>query len=111
MVSVYPIWENYNQINNKIIYYLKNVYLLLLTNPLNTIMILMDGLETTHNGLEAISKWSRIHMTREDVARAVGVSKSTVSRVLNNNGYVSEGNRRNIEEGSMGYRPNLFARA
>ena len=47
-----------------------------------------------------------------DVAKAAGVSKSTVSRVLTDNGYVSESSRQKVlvamEE--IGYIPNILAR-
>lgn len=50
-------------------------------------------------------------MTINDVAKAAGVSKSTVSRYLND-GYVSKENREKIKEAidKTGYRSNLFAR-
>lgn len=46
-----------------------------------------------------------------DVAKAAGVSKSTVSRVLNNNGYVAEDTRIKIEEAmrKLNYKPSAFA--
>ncbi len=52
-------------------------------------------------------------ITRDDVARHAGVSKSTVSRVLNKNGYVSQENRTKIEKAivDLGYAPNLIARS
>ena len=52
-------------------------------------------------------------ITRRDVAEHAGVSKTTVSRVLNNNGYVSPENRERVEESIrlLGYRPNLIARS
>lgn len=52
-------------------------------------------------------------ITRDDVAKHAGVSKTTVSRVLNNNGYVSPENRKKVERAiaELGYRPNLIARS
>jgi DNA-binding LacI/PurR family transcriptional regulator len=52
-------------------------------------------------------------ITRDDVAKYAGVSKSTVSRVLNNKGYVSADNRVKIEKAinDLGYTPNLIARS
>lgn len=48
-----------------------------------------------------------------DVAKAAGVSKSTVSRVLNNNGYVAEDTRIKIEEAmkNLNYKPSAFAQS
>lgn len=48
-----------------------------------------------------------------DVAKLAGVSKSTVSRVLNNNGYVAEDTRARIEEAiiSLNYKPSAFAQS
>ena len=47
-----------------------------------------------------------------DVARLSGVSLTTVGRVLHNNGYVSEENRKRVEEAvrRLGYIPNTAAR-
>ncbi len=52
-------------------------------------------------------------VTREDVAKYAGVSKSTVSRVLNNSGYVSDENRKKVEKAieKLEYKPNLIARS
>lgn len=52
-------------------------------------------------------------VTRNDVAKYAGVSKTTVSRVLNNKGYVSEESRKKVEEAikALKYRPNLIARS
>lgn len=52
-------------------------------------------------------------VTREEVAAYAGVSKTTVSRVMNNNGYVSSENRKKVEEAvaALGYKPNLIARS
>lgn len=49
----------------------------------------------------------------EDVARLAGVSRKTVSRVLNNEPYVSEESRRRVlaAAGELGYRLNHAARA
>lgn len=52
-------------------------------------------------------------VTKKDVADYAGVSKTTVSRVLNNNGYVSKEKREKIEKAikELGYTPNLIARS
>jgi LacI family transcriptional regulator len=52
-------------------------------------------------------------VTITDVSRRAGVSRSTVSRVVAGNGYVSETNRKAIEEAivELGYRPNTLAQA
>ncbi len=47
--------------------------------------------------------------TIKDVAREAGVSISTVSRALNNSGYVSERTRKAIEQAMNGYTPNTAA--
>ncbi|MFN8443204.1 MAG: LacI family DNA-binding transcriptional regulator [Caldilineaceae bacterium] len=51
-------------------------------------------------------------ITLRDVARKAGVSVKTVSRVVNNQGEISEETRQRISEviREMGYRPNLVAR-
>lgn len=51
-------------------------------------------------------------VTMLDVANRVGVSVSTVSRVLNNGAYVDEATARRVREAmaELGYRPNLLAR-
>ncbi len=52
-------------------------------------------------------------VTITDVSRRAGVSRSTVSRVVAGNGYVSETNRKAIEAAiaELGYRPNTLAQA
>jgi LacI family transcriptional regulator len=52
-------------------------------------------------------------VTITDVCKRAGVSRSTVSRVVAGNGYVSESKRKAIEQAiaELGYRPNTFARA
>lgn len=52
-------------------------------------------------------------LTIRDIAKLVGVSKSTVSRVLNNTGYVSEDTRRKIEKviEEYDYAPSAAARS
>lgn len=52
-------------------------------------------------------------VTITDVSRRAGVSRSTVSRVVAGNGYVSDANRQAIERAiaDLGYRPNTLARA
>ncbi|MEQ1769962.1 MAG: LacI family DNA-binding transcriptional regulator [Devosia sp.] len=51
--------------------------------------------------------------TITDVSRLAGVSRSTVSRVIAGNGYVSDERRRAIEKAiaDLGYRPNTLAQA
>lgn len=51
-------------------------------------------------------------VTIRDVARAAGVSVSTVSRVLNNKGTISEETKKRIHEAmeELKYVPNDFAR-
>jgi LacI family transcriptional regulator len=51
--------------------------------------------------------------TISDVSRHAGVSRSTVSRVVAGNGYVSEAKREAIEKAiaELGYRPNTLAQA
>jgi len=50
--------------------------------------------------------------TIDDVARLAGVSKMTVSRVLNNSGYVKESTYKRIQQAisDLKYRPNMVAR-
>jgi LacI family transcriptional regulator len=52
-------------------------------------------------------------VTIKDVAYAAGVSTQTVSRVINNVSYVSEGTRKRVETvvEEMGYRPSTLARS
>ena len=52
-------------------------------------------------------------VTMTDVAKHAGVSKMTVSRVLNNNGYVKEETRQAVLEAvkALDYRPNLLAKS
>jgi LacI family transcriptional regulator len=51
-------------------------------------------------------------MNLEDVAKLSDVSRSTVSRVINNNPHVSESTRQRVQEviRSVNYRPNIAAR-
>ena len=50
--------------------------------------------------------------TISDVARLAGVSTMTVSRVINNSGYISQETRERVEKaiGELGYVPNALAR-
>jgi len=49
----------------------------------------------------------------EDVAKTAGVSPTTVSRVLNNRGYISEKTRKKVEDAikELNYYPNDLARS
>ena len=48
----------------------------------------------------------------EDVAKLAGVSKTTVSRVLNNRGYLSDKKIKKVHDAmdELNYRPNVIAR-
>ena len=51
--------------------------------------------------------------TLKDVAREAGLTVTTVSRVLNNRGYISDNARRRVAEAmkKLNYRPNELARS
>jgi LacI family transcriptional regulator len=53
------------------------------------------------------------HVTLKDVALAAGVSTKTVSRVVNNQGEISEETRARVQAAiaELGYRPNILARS
>lgn len=53
------------------------------------------------------------HTTLKDVAELSGVSTKTVSRVVNNQGEISEETRQRVQAaiGQLGYRPNILARS
>jgi len=52
-------------------------------------------------------------VTIEDVAREAGVSTMTISRAINNSGYVKKTTRHKIENAikKLGYRPNIIAKS
>jgi LacI family transcriptional regulator len=54
-----------------------------------------------------------MHITLQDVARVAGVSTKTVSRVVNNQGEISEETRKRVQAtiDQLGYRPNILARS
>ncbi len=54
-----------------------------------------------------------MHVTLQDVARQAGVSAKTVSRVVNNQGEISEDTRVRVQAviEQLGYRPNYLARS
>jgi LacI family transcriptional regulator len=54
-----------------------------------------------------------VHVTLQDVARLAKVSSKTVSRVVNNQGEISESTRRRVQQAieQLGYRPNFLARS
>jgi LacI family transcriptional regulator len=53
-----------------------------------------------------------MHVTLQDVARLAGVSTKTVSRVVNDQGEISESTRQRVQAAieQLGYRPNITAR-
>ena len=55
----------------------------------------------------------RMEPTLADVAERAGVSLTTVSRVLNNRGYLSQATKDKVQAAidELGYRPNQMARA
>jgi LacI family transcriptional regulator len=54
-----------------------------------------------------------MQVTLQDVARLARVSAKTVSRVVNNQGEISEATRQRVQEAieQLGYRPNILARS
>jgi LacI family transcriptional regulator len=54
-----------------------------------------------------------MHVTLQDVARQAGVSSKTVSRVVNNQGELSEATRQRVQAAieQLGYHPNILARS
>ncbi len=54
-----------------------------------------------------------MHVTLQDVAKLAGVSPKTVSRVVNNQGEISEATRQRVQAAidELGYRPNILARS
>ncbi len=54
-----------------------------------------------------------MHVTLQDVAKAAGVSPKTVSRVVNNQGEISDVTRQRVQTAieQLGYRPNILARS
>jgi LacI family transcriptional regulator len=54
-----------------------------------------------------------MHVTLQDVAKLAGVSAKTVSRVVNNQGEISEATRQRVQAAikQLGYRPNILARS
>lgn len=54
-----------------------------------------------------------MHVTLRDVAKLAGVSTKTVSRVVNNQGELSESTRARVQSAiaKLGYRPNILARS
>jgi LacI family transcriptional regulator len=54
-----------------------------------------------------------MHVTLQDVAKLAGVSAKTVSRVVNNQGEISEVTRQRVQAAieQLGYRPNILARS
>lgn len=54
-----------------------------------------------------------MHVTLQDVAKLAGVSTKTVSRVVNNQGEISEATRQRVQSAieQLDYRPNILARS
>jgi LacI family transcriptional regulator len=54
-----------------------------------------------------------MHVTLQDVAKLAGVSTKTVSRVVNNQGEISEATRQRVQAAieRLSYRPNILARS
>jgi LacI family transcriptional regulator len=54
-----------------------------------------------------------MHVTLQDVAKQAGVSSKTVSRVVNNQGEISETTRKRVQAAieQLGYSPNILARS
>lgn len=68
----------------------------------------------THRSIRTqSSKRDGRYVTLQDVAHRAGVSAKTVSRVVNQQGEISESTRRRIQKAidDLGYRPNVLARS
>ena len=54
-----------------------------------------------------------MHVTLQDVAKLAGVSTKTVSRVVNNQGEISDATRQRVQAAiaQLNYRPNILARS
>ena len=76
-----------------------------------TCIIFRRGERTALPCKEVMQEKNMKKATIRDVAKAAGVSQSTVSRVLNNNGYVGEDARRRVEEAmeALHYSPSAIA--
>lgn len=76
-----------------------------------TCIIFRRGERTALPCKEVMEEKNMKKATIRDVAKAAGVSQSTVSRVLNNNGYVGEAARRRVEEAmkALHYSPSAIA--
>lgn len=76
-----------------------------------TCIIFRRGERTALPCKEVMEEKNMKKATIRDVAKAAGVSQSTVSRVLNNNGYVGEDARRRVEEAmeALHYSPSAIA--
>lgn len=75
--------------------------------------LLMDSMQICQKTGQPAEKGRKPLATIKDVAERAGLSVGTVSRILNNRGYISEKSREKVEQAmkELNYQPNEVARA
>jgi LacI family transcriptional regulator len=90
-----------------------DILLIALSSPLSSPLSLPSVLQGRKLGRRAGERGAPLAVTMRQVAQEAGVSVKTVSRVVNNQGEISEATRERVLEAieKLGYRPSKVARA